>query len=55
MSSCIGRLDLAMSILETLNDTIGNIEYGPTRPYLANVVYLARSRPHNRLWNLECL
>jgi hypothetical protein len=26
--SCIGRLDLAMSILETLNDTIGNIVYG---------------------------
>jgi hypothetical protein len=28
MSSCTGRLDLAMSILETFIDTIGNIVYG---------------------------
>jgi hypothetical protein len=28
MSLCIGRLDLAMFILEILNDTIGNIVYG---------------------------
>jgi hypothetical protein len=41
MSSWVGRLDLAMSILETF----GNIAYGLKnrfdRLYLANVVYFA--------------
>ena len=45
MSLFIGHLDLAMSILETLNNTIGNIIYGLKNsfgwPYLAEVVYFA--------------
>jgi hypothetical protein len=42
MSSSVGRLDLAMSIMI---ETFGNIAYGLKnrfdRPYLANVVYFA--------------
>ena len=63
MSLFIGHLDLAMSILETLNNTIGNIIYGLKNsfgwPYLAEVVYFAVTTTQSALkfkvlvnWNL---
>ena len=41
MSSSVGRLDLAMSILETFGNIANGLKNRFDRPYLANVVYFA--------------
>jgi hypothetical protein len=41
MSSSVGRLDLAMSILETFGNIANGLKNRFERPYLANVVYFA--------------